>query len=121
MGLLAAVTASALVVLCLVWELWLAPTGSGTLALKALPMALSIPGLARAHLRTFRWTSLLVWLYVCEGLVRATSDRGAGVPLAWVEVALGCVLFAACGVFIRGRMRAMAAAASSSASPPAPA
>lgn len=110
-GPLAAASALAMVALCLAWELWLAPTGSGTLAVKALPIALSVPGLVRGHLRTFRWTSLLVWLYVCEGLVRATSDRGGGVPLAWAEVAIGCVLFAACGIYVRARMRADASAA----------
>ena len=34
----------ALIALGLVWELWLAPTGRGTLALKVLPLALSSAG-----------------------------------------------------------------------------
>ena len=32
--------------------------------------------------------SLLVWLYVAEGAVRATSERGLGAWLAALEVAL---------------------------------
>jgi len=102
--------AVALVVLCLAWELWLAPTGRGTLAVKAIPIALAIPGLVAMRLRTFRWTSLLVWLYVCEGLVRATSERGTSMWLAWAEVAIAVGLFAACGIHIRNRLRAQVAA-----------
>ena len=78
----------ALLMLCLLWELWLAPTGRGTLAIKALPLLLPLPGLARLRLYTYRWTSLLVWLYVAEGAVRATSERGTGAWLAGFEVAL---------------------------------
>jgi uncharacterized membrane protein len=95
----------ALIVLGLAWELWLAPTGHRTLAWKVLPLAAPLPGLLRRRLYTYRWTSLLVWLYVGEGLVRATSDRGASVPLAVGEAALGLVLFAACAVHVRTRLR----------------
>ena len=95
----------ALLVLCLLWELWLAPTGRGTLALKALPLLLPLPGLARLRLYTYRWTSLLVWLYVAEGSVRASSERGLGAWLAGIEVALAMILFVACAVHVRARLR----------------
>ena len=35
-----------LIALGLAWELWLAPTGSGTLAIKVLPLVLGLPGAA---------------------------------------------------------------------------
>jgi uncharacterized membrane protein len=95
----------ALLALCLAWELWLAPTGQRTLAIKALPLLVAIPGLARMRLYTYRWVSLLVWLYVGEGLVRATSERGTGALLASLEVGLGLVLFLACGLHVRSRLR----------------
>jgi uncharacterized membrane protein len=95
----------ALLLLCLVWELWLAPTGSGTLAIKALPLAFPLVGLARMRLYTYRWTSLLVWLYVAEGLVRATSEHGTGAVLAAIEVVLATLLFIACAVHVRARLR----------------
>lgn len=95
----------ALIVLGLAWELWLAPTGHRTLAWKVLPLALPLSGLLRRRLYTYRWLSLLVWLYFAEGVVRATSDRGPSVPLAIVEVALSLVLFAACAVHVRSRLR----------------
>jgi len=96
----------ALIALGLAWELWLAPTGSRTLALKVLPLLLPLAGLWRNRMYTYRWLSLMVWLYFTEGIVRATSDRGAGVPLAIAEVLLCLLLFAACAAHVRWRLRA---------------
>lgn len=93
-----------LIMLGLVWELWLARTGRGTLALKVLPLLLPLPGLLRARLYTYRWLSLLVWLYFIEGSVRATSEGGVGRVLAIVEVVLCLLLFAACAAHIRAHL-----------------
>ena len=76
------------------------------LALKVLPLLLPLPGLLRNRMYTYRWVSLLVWLYFTEGVVRATSDRGPGVPLAWLEVLLCLLLFGACAAHVRWRLRA---------------
>jgi len=95
----------ALIVLGLAWELWLAPTGHRTLAWKVLPLAVPIAGLLKNRLYTYRWVSLLVWLYVAEGAVRATSDRGPSVPLAVAELLLAIALFAACAAHVRWRLR----------------
>lgn len=94
----------ALALLCLLWEAWLAPTGSGTLALKALPLVPCLPGLLRHRLYTYRALSLLVWLYVTEGLVRATSEGGLSQWLAAAEVVLALALFAQCVHYIRLRL-----------------
>jgi uncharacterized membrane protein len=93
-----------LIALGLAWELWLAPTGSGTLALKVLPLVACAAGLLRHRLYTYRWLSLLLWLYVLEGLVRATTERGAGQLLALAEIVLCVGLFAVCGFYIRRRL-----------------
>lgn len=103
---LALVGLIALFLLCLAWELWLAPTGRGTLAIKALPLLIPIVGLWRYRLYTFRWLSLMIWLYVAEGAVRATSDRGPSVPLAWAELALSGLIFTACALHVRQRLAA---------------
>jgi len=95
-----------LFVLCLAWELWLAPTGSGTLAIKALPLLAPMAGLWRWRLYTFRWLSLMVWLYFLEGAVRATSEKAPGAWLAAVEVALCIIIFAACTMHVRLRLAA---------------
>ena len=95
----------ALIMLGLAWELWLAPTGHRTLALKVLPLALPLAGLLKNRMYTYRWVSLLVWVYFTEGVVRATSDRGPSVPLAMIEVLLCLALFTACAVHVRWRLR----------------
>ena len=100
---------AALIALGLAWELWLAPTGRGTLAIKVLPLVLCAAGLLRDRLYTFRWLSLLLWLYVAEGLVRAASGQGAEQLLATAEVLLCFALFGACVVHIRRRPGAGAA------------
>jgi uncharacterized membrane protein len=106
----AAVACAALLVLLgLAWELWLAPTGRGTLALKVLPLAAALPGLARRRLYTYRWTSLLLWLYVAEGVVRAFSETGLSAGLAAAQVVLGLGLFTACVAHVRTRLRGVSA------------
>ena len=101
----------ALIALGLAWELWLAPTGSGTLALKVLPLVLCVAGLLRHRMYTFRWLSLLIWLYFMEGVVRATTERGLSQGLAVAEVVLSLVLFGVSGIYIRWRLRNGAALA----------
>jgi uncharacterized membrane protein len=103
---LAFASTAALLALCLAWELWLAPTGRGTLALKALPLLPALPGLWRYRMYTYRWLALAVWLYVLEGLVRSTSEGGLGQWLALAEVMLGVIVFVACTAQIRQRLAA---------------
>jgi uncharacterized membrane protein len=103
---LALAALAALFLLCLAWELWLAPTGRGTLAIKALPLLLPMLGLWRYRLYTFRWLSLMVWLYFLEGAVRATSERPPGAWLAALEVLLSLIVFVACALHVRLRLTA---------------
>ena len=95
----------ALIVLGLAWELWLAPTGGGSLAFKVLPLTVPLAGLLKHRLYTYRWLSLLVWLYFTEGVVRATSESGLSARLAMLEVLLCLVLFVACAAQVRWRLR----------------
>jgi uncharacterized membrane protein len=95
-----------LIALGLAWELWLAPTGARSLALKVLPLAVPLAGVLKFRLSSYRALSLLVWLYVCEGAFRASSDTGWSARLAWLELLLCALLFAACALHIRWRLRA---------------
>jgi uncharacterized membrane protein len=97
----------ALVLLCLCWELFWAPLrpGGSWLALKALPLCLPLAGLLKNRMYTYRWVSLALWLYVAEGVVRAWGDRPPGNALAMVQVALSLVLFVACVLHVRLRLR----------------
>ena len=100
----------ALIVLGLAWELWLAPTGQGTLAIKVLPLVLCVAGLLRHRMYTYRWLSLLVWLYFLEGVVRATTETGASRLCAVAEIVLCLLLFGVCSLYIRWRLRKAATA-----------
>jgi len=96
-----------LIVLSLVWELWAAPLrpGGSLLALKALPLCVPLAGLLKNRMYTYRWVSLLVWLYFTEGVVRAWGDRAPGNWLALLEVVLCLALFSACAFHVRLRLR----------------
>ena len=102
-----------LIVLGLAWELFLAPIrpGGSWLALKVLPLCIPLTGLLKNRMYTYRWVSLLVWVYFTEGVVRATSDRGLSAWLAAVEVALCLVLFIACALHVRIRLKSAKLAA----------
>ncbi len=96
-----------LIVLGLAWELLLAPLrpGGSWLALKVLPLCLPLAGLLKNRMYTYRWVSLLVWLYFTEGAVRAYSDKPPGNYLAMVEVFLCLTLFTACALHVRLRLK----------------
>ncbi len=94
-----------LIVLGLAWELWLAPTGNGSLALKVLPLTWPLAGLLKRRMYTYRWVSLLVWIYFAEGVIRAFGDQGISALLAGVEILLCLALFTACAVHVRWRLR----------------
>ncbi|MDR5877642.1 DUF2069 domain-containing protein [Caballeronia sp. LZ032] len=85
----------ALIVLALLWELWLAPVrpGAWALALKAVPLACALPGVARKNLYTMQWAAMLVLLYIAEGVVRGMTDAGLSASLGWLEVLLAAAFF----------------------------
>ena len=103
----AVATLLALIALCLSWELFLAPLrpGGSWLALKALPLCIPLAGFLKNRMYTYRWVSLMIWLYFTEGVVRAWSDRPPSNWLALLEAVLCVVLFTACTVHIRQRLR----------------
>lgn len=95
-----------LIALGLCWELWLAPIkgGTGALALKVLPLTFAIAGMLKHKLYTFRWMTLLIWLYFTEGVMRATGDTGLSQALAGIEVTLSVAMFTACALYVRLRL-----------------
>jgi len=87
----------ALMALCLAWELWFAPLrpGGSLLALKALPLALALPGVLQGRRYTYQWSSMLVLAYFAEGATRAWAEAGIARQLAAAEIALSLAYFAA--------------------------
>lgn len=96
-----------LVVLSVLWELVLAPLrpGGSWLVLKALPLCIPLIGLLKNRMYTYRWVSLMVWLYFAEGAVRAWSDKAPSNYLAMTEIVLCLALFVACALHVRVRLK----------------
>jgi uncharacterized membrane protein len=99
--LLAAATWIGLTVLAAAWELSLAPLrpGGSWVALKALPLVVALPGVVRARTYTLQAATLLVQLYLLEGLVRVFEPA----PVRWLaaaEIALATVFFIAAVAYL---------------------
>jgi uncharacterized membrane protein len=93
----------ALIVLCLAWELRLAPLrpGGSLIALKALPLLLPLAGILGGRRYTYQWSSMLILAYFAEGVVRAWGERGAAQALAAAEIVLSVVFFASAVAYAR--------------------
>ena len=100
----------ALAGLLVLWEVWLAPirAGGSWLALKALPLALAVPGLRAGRTYTRQWLSLLLPFYLAEGIVRIASETGRVRLLAGAEILLALAAFGAILALARQARRAAA-------------
>ncbi|MES2583466.1 MAG: DUF2069 domain-containing protein [Pseudomonadota bacterium] len=112
----------ALILLALAWELFLAPLrpGGSWLVLKALPLCIPLAGLLKNRLYTYRWVSLVVWLYFIEGVVRAWSDKPPSNYLAMLEIVFCMTLFVACTLHVRLRLGPRGANKNPDSEEPAP-
>jgi uncharacterized membrane protein len=98
----------ALFILCVLWEIWLAPLRAGgtLLFLKALPLAFAFRGVSKGSLYTIQWASMLVLLYLMEGVVRVMSDPpGPSIAMAWIEIVLSSIFFFAALFYVRPAKR----------------
>lgn len=98
----------ALILMCVAWELVLAPLrpGGSWLVLKVVPLLFPLRGVLKRNLYTMQWASMLILLYFAEGIVRATTDRGLSSILGWVEVALTFIFFCCTILYLRPYKRA---------------
>lgn len=110
--LAAVLVLGALSLLCLSWELWLAPLrpGGSWLALKVLPLLWIAPGIFRGRLYTYRASTMLILAYFAEGTVRAYAEGGRSGALALLEVALSAALFVLAIAYVRAERTARSAA-----------
>ena len=106
-----------LLILCILWELVLAPLrpGGSWMIIKALPLLLPLSGTIRRNIYTMQWASMMILLYFTEGVVRAYSDAWPSQLWAGVEVLLCLMLFTACALHVRWRFRHAAALAGANA------
>jgi len=97
----------ALTLVCLLWELLLAPLrpGGSWLALKALPLALLVPPALRGTRRALQWLSLLLPFYLAEGVVRGFTESGRHALVAWVAAVIAAGTFVAVLAWVRSTRR----------------
>lgn len=101
--LLTVAAVAAIVVLSIAWEWRLAPlrAGGSLLVLKALPLVVLLPGLARGRLRSFQICSMLILAYLAEGVVRGMSDSSPSSVLGWLETVLATTAFGSVLAYVR--------------------
>src|SRR5690606_3121031 len=100
----AAATLFGLIILCLAWELKVAPLrpGGSLLALKVLPLLLPLRGVLRGSLYTMQWAAMLILLYFMEGVVRAWSDPSPMSSLmAIIEIVLSFTFYLCAILYLR--------------------
>lgn len=93
--LAASISLIALILLCLLWEGWLAPLrpGGSLLILKAVPLLLPLFGILKGRRYTYQWSCMFMLLYFTEGVVRTWSDAGVVKILAGTEILLSVTFF----------------------------
>lgn len=99
----------ALIVLCLLWELKVAPLkpGGSLLVLKVFPLLLPLRGVLKGHLYTLQWAAMLILLYFMEGVVRAWSDPSPmSALMAGLEIIFSFVFYLCAVLYLRPAKRA---------------
>jgi len=83
-----------LFILCVCWEWFISPLRpeGSWLILKALPLLLPMRGIWKGNVYTMQWASMLILLYITEGLVRI-SESGWNFYLAILETLLATIAF----------------------------
>ena len=90
-----------LFILCVAWEWFISPLrpGGSWLILKAIPLLFAIPGIWRGNVYTMQWASMLILLYITEGLVRIL-ETGVNFWMAALETTIGTVGFVCLLMFL---------------------
>jgi len=91
-----------LFILCVCWEWFISPLrpGGSWLILKGIPLLFAIPGLWKGKIYTMQWASMLILLYITEGLVRIL-ETGMNFWMAALETALGTLGFVCLLIFLK--------------------
>jgi uncharacterized membrane protein len=99
---------AALTLLELLWETVLAPqhASGALLALKAVPLALVFPGVARGARRSRQWLALLLPFYFAEALTRALGEHGRHAMVAAMAAAIAAATFIALMAWFRAERAA---------------
>ena len=92
-----------LIILCILWELVLAPLrpGGSWMVIKVLPLFAPLAGTLKKNVYTLQWASMFILLYFTEGVVRAWSEHGMSQLLASLEVLFSTTFFICAIFFLR--------------------
>lgn len=92
----------ALAALEVLWSVVLAPLPQARwLWVKAIPLAILVPGVMRGARKPRQWLALLCPLYFAEAIVRAVTEPGRHGIVAAMAAALSVVLFVAVVAWLR--------------------
>ena len=91
-----------LFILCVCWEWFISPLrpGGSWLILKGVPLLFAIPGLWKGKVYTMQWASMLILLYLTEGLVRIL-ETGVNFWMALLETILATTGFVCLLIYLR--------------------
>ena len=91
-----------LFILCVCWEWFISPLRpeGSWLILKALHLLLPMRGIWKGNVYTMQWASMLILLYITEGLVRIT-ESGWNFYLAILETVLATVAFVSLLMYLK--------------------
>jgi uncharacterized membrane protein len=91
-----------LFILCVAWEWFISPLrpGGSWLILKALPLLFAIPGIWKGNVYTMQWASMLILLYITEGLVRIL-ETGANFWMALLETLFATIGFVCLLIYLK--------------------
>ncbi|MBT8524903.1 DUF2069 domain-containing protein [Polynucleobacter paneuropaeus] len=91
-----------LFILCVCWEWFISPLRpeGSWLILKALPLLLPMRGIWKGNVYTMQWASMLILLYITEGLIRIT-ESGWNFYLAILETVLATVAFVSLLMYLK--------------------
>ncbi len=101
--LISSISLVLLIVLCILWELVLAPLrpGGSWMVIKVLPLFAPLSGTLKKNVSTLLWASLFILLCFTDGVVRAWSDHGVSQVLAGLEVVFSTTFFICAIFFLR--------------------
>lgn len=102
--LLSVAQVASLIVLGTLWEMWLAPLrpSGSLLVFKVLPLVFVLPALVRGWVRAYQLWTMLILLFLCEGIVRGMSDPNpVSAGLAWLEAALSAGSYVTLMLYVR--------------------
>ena len=85
---------------------------------KVALLVLLFTRVVRAHVYTLQWSSMLILLFLAEGVVRATSDPQPSAMLGLAEAVAAATYFAAVLAYLRPLKQAVRSAAKGSSSNP---